>query len=238
MKPKFDKIRQNYDYNLRRLEEHLKLVEASYTISNFFSKLKLNIIIAKLVGQILTSGFSSVSEFSLTLKTSKNIVYEQALISLLTNLEIYIIDILRWIYHHDYKSSSSLRVNLPLREINQSYNVILSKVIENQLSKLGTWRKKEFAIANTSLVLDLNRIELYQNNIKEMITRRNIIIHNQGIINDQYISEVRNSKNSKKNKIGNYLKTDKEYFNKAKNHSEELINLIDEIVRKKFDQLE
>ncbi len=238
MKPKFDKIRQNYDYNLRRLEEHLKLVEASYTISNFFSKLKLNFIIAKFFGQILTSGFSSVSEFSLTLKTSKNIVYEQALISLLTNLEIYIIDLLRWIYYHDYKSSSGLRVNLPLREINQSYNVILSKVIENQLSKLGTWRKKEFALANTCLGIDLNTIKIYEDHVKEMIARRNIIIHNRGLINKQYISEIRNSKVSKRNKIGNYLKTDKEYFNKAKKYSEDLINLIDEIVRKKFGQPE
>jgi hypothetical protein len=236
MKPKFDKIRQNYDYNLHRLEEHLKLVEASYTISNFLSKLKINFIIAKIVGQIFTSGFSSVSEFSLTLKTSKNIVYEQALISLLTNLEIYIIDLLRWIYYHDYKSSSSLRVNLPLYELNQTYNVILEKVIENQLSKLGTWRKKEYALANTCLEIDLNAIKIYEDYVKEMITRRNIIIHNRGIINRQYILEIRNSKVSKKNKIGNYLETDKEYFSMAKKHSEDLINLIDELVRKKFGQ--
>ena len=165
--------------------------------------------------------------------TSKNIVYEQALISLLTNLEIYIIDLLRWIYHHDYKSSSVLRVNLPLREIKQNYNVILEKVIENQLSKLATWRKKVYALANTSLALDLKKVELYQDNIKEMITRRNIIIHNQGIINDQYISEIGNSTHREKSKIGQYLHTDKEYFIGAKKYSEELIDLIDEKVRER-----
>jgi hypothetical protein len=142
--------------------------------------------------------------------------------------------LLRWIYYHDEPAANQLKTNINFGELQDSIDIVLDKVIENQIAKIGSWRKKLNALANTSMSLNLQSINEYKFHVKETIARRNLIIHNRGTVNMQYLNELKGTLYFGKFKVDDIIETDMDYFNRAVGCIEKLSVTIESNIKKYY----
>jgi len=153
---------------------------------------------------------------------SNGILYEGSLISLVIYFETLITDILKEVY---MKSGDGLIENhsLTFREIKElggiedAINYLTEKEIMGLMYKgFEEWCK----YLKNKLNLDLDYLGKTQDDIIEIINRRNLYVHNRGIVNKTYLSRV-SSKYNECTELGEKLIIDEKYI-------EDSISIIEE----------
>lgn len=144
-------------------------------------------------------------------------LYKSSLMSLLSSVEWFFSQIL---HHHYDKHPDSAGINkkaLTLEDlktfesISDAENYLIDQKIESVLrGSFSDWKK----VLKDEIGLKLNYLDEYENELIEIYQRRNLIVHNGGIINSIYLSKITEKLKSDK-KLGDKLQVSKEYLEGA-----------------------
>ena len=105
---------EDYKYSFNRLTLHLNFSEMAFRFLYDFSTTNFEYVLEDLE----ISNDNEISEWEVFKNrlslSSKNIVFEQSLISLLTIFETYITNILQWIFQNDEEARYNIKVMIKL----------------------------------------------------------------------------------------------------------------------------
>jgi len=145
----------------------------------------------------------------------KEILYKGSLLLLVTYFESLIASVLResFVKHPQRISldekSVSYKVLTELNNIEEIRNILIDQEVTNKMyGSLCDWKKYFQKI----IKIDLKAWEDEFETIQEIFARRNLYVHNNGIINTIYMNVV---KNTKKDLVGKDLNIDREYIDNA-----------------------
>jgi hypothetical protein len=144
-------------------------------------------------------------------------LYKSSLMSLLSSVEWFFSQIL----HHHYDSHpNSAGINKKaitlddlksFDSIKDAENYLIDQKIESVLrSSFSDWKK----VLKDEIGLKISYLDDYEDELIEIYQRRNLMVHNGGIINSIYMSKI-TDKLSKGKKIGDKLQVSKEYLEDA-----------------------
>ena len=144
-------------------------------------------------------------------------LYKSSLMSLLSSVEWFFSQIL---HHHYDNHSSSAGINkktITLDDlksfdtIKDAENFLIDQKIESVLrGSFSDWKK----VLKEEIGLKLGYLDEYQEELIEIYQRRNLIVHNGGIINSIYLSKI-SDKLKKGKKTGDKLQVSKKYLDDA-----------------------
>ena len=167
---------------------------------------------------MLSEDVGDIFEFRDKLKcrnTNYSILYKSALMSLIIYLESTISDVIKETCR-TYPQRLGEK-SLTLKEVKESGSIdeAISKIVEKEVESLmfkgfDEWIK----FLKNNLNLDMKYLDKYQEELTEIISRRNIMVHNRGIVNHTYLSKV-SRKYSENIKIGETLKVDRSYIDRS-----------------------
>lgn len=146
----------------------------------------------------------------------KELLYKNSLISLLSTVEWFFSQILHF-YYDKYPDAAGIKnKTLTLDDlknfvtVKDAENYLIENKIEDVLrGSLKDW----FKILKDEIKLGLGYKDNFEDDLVEVYQRRNLLVHNGGIINSIYISKV--SGPYKDLTIGDKIKIDKEYLESA-----------------------
>lgn len=146
----------------------------------------------------------------------EDILYKSSLMNLVIYLESMISEIFR-IHFNEYPDSIVNKKSLTFEEIKaigsieEASNYIVEKEIENKMyGTLNDWCE----FMKKHMKLDIYYLDHMKDEITEIIARRNIFVHNQGIVNQMYLSKVADKYKSNVS-LNTELKVDREYIDRA-----------------------
>mgnify|MGYP001627806779 CR=1 FL=1 len=145
------------------------------------------------------------------------LLYKNSLISLLTSVEWFFSQVLHFYYDKYPESANIQNRTLTLTDlkgfdsINDAQKYLIDIKVEEILrSDFANW----INLLKKELKLGLGYIEPVENKIIEIYQRRNLLVHNGGIVNSIYVSKV--DKEFRENiNLGDTLKVDKEYLDNS-----------------------
>lgn len=186
------------EYNIEENEEHDGIsIYYKLNPNKDFSNYEMNPHLAR--------------EKFLNLIQHPNILGESLLIMLLIKFEDAISGLYRYLlktYPQAYLSSKSITYSELVSlesNIDDIKNRFIDKEVEDFMrSPLSDWYKSFESKQKACFCFDNNEFEVF----KEIYYRRNIIVHNQGIVNEVYLNSICESDK----KIGERLFVDKEYL--------------------------
>jgi len=209
---------QEFDYNIKRLKTHLKYSEVAYEYLEYSAESNFDDI-EKALGyekdEIDWNQFKNELD-----KSHKEILYDQALVNLISLFEYYVSNLLRWIYRNDPSTQDNLRVHLTYGDILRNMDNLLDFILNQYLNYLN-WpaRKKKL---NSNLKFDWKEEILGSDIIDEAIERRNLVVHNKGRINKSYLKKYPSS-----GKLNDILKTSSKYYYHVQTTTENVVKIID-----------
>lgn len=125
------------------------------------------------------------------------ILFKSSFVILVSYFDYLIADIIRH-YHKSFPDSlNSKDITLSLADlkicktINDATEMLVNKKVENLLYRSLDDQLEYFT---NYLKINMNEIEIKWENIHEIKEKRNIIVHNNGIVNNKYISNIRRHK--------------------------------------------
>jgi len=147
----------------------------------------------------------------------KEQLYKSSFISLLSSVEWFYSQILHFHYEKYPDSASINKKSITLDDlktfdtIKDAENYLIDQKIEGILrGSLSDWLQ----VLKEEIKLSLSYIDNYLDDLIEVYQRRNLLVHNGGIVNSIYLSKVSKS-HSKDIKIGEKLFVTKEYLDSA-----------------------
>lgn len=161
-----------------------------------------------------TKKINEAFQFSKKSKLQKKLLYVNALFSLLSSAEWFYSQILHYFYDNNPNSAGIKKKTLTLEElksfgsVNDAEKYLIDSKIEVLLrSSLTDW----IDTLKEELGLKMGYLNLYIDELVELYQRRNLFVHNGGIVNSIYHSKVNNCKYS----IGEQLDVTEDYLDKA-----------------------
>lgn len=146
-----------------------------------------------------------------------NNLYKTSFISLLSSVEWFFSQVLHFYYDKHPKATGIHKKTLSLEEIKQFNSIdeaekylIDIKIEEILRNSFSEW----INLLKTELKLGLSYVKDLEKQLIEFYQRRNLLVHNGGIVNSIYISRVDSELRSNINK-GDKLEIDKDYLNNA-----------------------
>ena len=147
---------------------------------------------------------------------NKELLYRNIIINICTNLEILVMELARLFYKFSGTGLDKKTIELGDIKNTRSIDEVIELMIEKELYELGhapfsDWMK--FFTETVSLNIK-EILESYEVPLIEMFQRRNIFIHNDGVVNKKYIEKCdKNYLKKLPSKIieGMFLKTDENY---------------------------
>ncbi len=149
------------------------------------------------------------------------ILFNSSLVTLISYLDYLISDLFHF-YYYSYPNSlstkeQSIMLNelVSCRDIQEAINLVISKEIEKIMYQ-GLEEKIRYL--EKTLKIDCGSQFVKWNIINEAVERRNLIVHNNSIINKRYKKIIDSSifnKNKKKPKIGQKIYVGEKYFKKV-----------------------
>ncbi len=182
---------------------------------------------AKEIADSLRKAIFSTDEFRKAHKKLKKSAPKQgpilrrgALISLLSCFETLVAQLVREFYRQypeafPAESKSLTLANLKeIGSIEDAESYLIDTEIDsilrgNVISQIGYFVKP--------IKIDIRPIEKFIDNLVEISQRRNILVHNDGIINKHYLSKTPPSLISKEAEEGNVINVDQDYISEASN---------------------
>lgn len=144
-------------------------------------------------------------------------LYKTSFISLLSSVEWFFSQILHFYYDKHPKAAGIHKKTLSLEEIKQFNSIeeaekylIDIKIEEILRNSFSEW----ISLLKTELKLGLSYVDDFEKQLIEFYQRRNLLVHNGGIVNSIYMSRV-DSVLTKNIMKGDELGVDKEYLNNA-----------------------
>lgn len=172
-----------------------------------------------------TSKIDAAFEFHMKSTEQKNLLYVNSLISLLSSAEWFYSQLLHFFYDKNPHVAGIKKKTLTLEElksfgtIEDAEKYLIDSKIEGLLrSSFSDWidtLKAEFG-------LGLGYIKDFNNELIEIYQRRNLFVHNGGVVNSIYLSKVPESDKS----IGDKLTVEEEYLDNAIDKIHVLFSLI------------
>lgn len=155
-------------------------------------------------------------------KKQVSILYESSLMNLIIYFELLLGGLLRKCLYKHPEASGIQNKSLPLEEIRKlgslqnAEDYLIEKEVENIMrGSFEEWRK----FFTTKTKLCFNFLKNDEQEINEIFQSRNLLVHNGGIVNNIYLSNVGSQY---KKQIGSKLDIDKDYLNKAINTLERI----------------
>lgn len=150
-------------------------------------------------------------------KSHIELLYRNSLISLLSSVEWFFSQILHFYYDKHPESAGIQKKTMTLTDL-KSFGAIEDaekylidvKIEEILRGSFDTW----ITLLKTELSLGLGYIEPIKEELTEFYQRRNLFVHNGGVVNSIYISKVK-EEFRKDIKINDQLTVDKEYLDNA-----------------------
>jgi len=212
---------QEFEYNIKRLKSHLKYSEVAYEYFEYVAESNFDDIEEALgyeKDEIDWDQFKHELDHS-----RKEILYDQALVNLISLFEYYVSNLLRWIYRNDSSTQDNLRVSLTYEDIRLNMDNLLDFILNQYLNYLN-WpaRKKKL---NSNLKFNWKEELPGSDIIDEAIERRNLIVHNKGRINKSYLKKYPSS-----GKLNDVLKTNSKYYYNVQTTTENVVKIIDQKV--------
>lgn len=161
-------------------------------------------------------------------KYHKELLFKNSLISLLTSVEWFFSQILHY-YYNEYPNSAGIKKKTLTLEDLKSFGsikdaenfLIDSKIEEILRSSISDW----FATLKNDLNLGLGYIKEIEDELIEIYQRRNLFVHNGGVINTIYLSKV-SEQFSKNIKNGDKVSLNIDYLEKSISNLQLVFNLI------------
>jgi hypothetical protein len=150
-------------------------------------------------------------------KSHIELLYRNSLISLLSSVEWFFSQILHFYYDKHPESAGIQKKTMTLSDLKSFGSIedaekylIDVKIEEILRGSFDTW----ITLLKSELSLGLGYIEPIKEELTEFYQRRNLFVHNGGVVNSIYISKVKEE--FRKNiKINDQLNVDKEYLDNA-----------------------
>lgn len=166
-------------------------------------------------------------EFAKT-KYHKELLYKNSLISLLSTVEWFFSQILHFHYDKFPEAAGIKNKTLTLEDL-KSFNSVKDAqdfLIENRIEDILRASIKDwFKVLKDELKLGLGYKDIYENELIEIYQRRNLLVHNGGVINSIYLAKVpENQKGALK--IGDVIEIEKKYLENAISKLELIFTLI------------
>lgn len=165
----------------------------------------------------------------------EEILYSGSLMLLITYFENMIAGVIKkdFIKHPERVSLKEKTVSYKLLtevgNIDDIRDILIDQEVTNMMyDSLNGWKK----FFQKSLKLELRSWEEKFDILQEIIARRNLFVHNNGVINNTYLNKLNSSD---RNKIGKYIGIDRKYIDNAINIIEYIgISLIIEVWVKEY----
>ena len=166
------------------------------------------------------------------------IIYEQSLITLLTIFEAYISHILQWIFQKDESAQHKIRVNLDFDEILENIDDIVPFLVLKKIEQIRSWEDRIDTIQSKPIQIRVKDKTEYRI-IKDSILKRNLLIHNKGIVNNKFLREMSNNDVSDCNLKNEYTIDDRmhinpSYYYQVQEAINSLVKFIDDKVKEKY----
>lgn len=172
-----------------------------------------------------TSKIDAAFEFRVKSNEQKNLLYVNSLISLLSSAEWFYSQLLHFFYDKNPHVAGIKKKTLTLEElksfgsIEDAEKYLIDSKIEGILrSSFTDW----IDTLKNELNLGLGYLNDFRDELVEIYQRRNLFVHNGGVVNSIYLSKVPNSKNS----IGDILSVEEDYLDNAIDKIHVLFSLI------------
>lgn len=150
-------------------------------------------------------------------KSHIELLYRNSLISLLSSVEWFFSQILHFYYDKHPESAGIQKKTMTLTDLKSFGSIedaekylIDVKIEEILRGSFDTW----ITLLKSELSLGLGYIEPIKEELTEFYQRRNLFVHNGGVVNSIYISKVKEELR-KDIKINDQLRVDKEYLDNA-----------------------
>lgn len=175
-----------------------------------------------------TSKIDGAFDFQVKSNEQKNLLYVNSLISLLSSAEWFYSQLLHFFYDKNPSAAGIKKKSLTLEELKSFGTVedaekyLIDSKIEGLLrSSFTDW----IETLKSELKLSLGYMNEFIDELIEIYQRRNLFVHNGGIVNSIYVSKV-DEKYLKDIEIGTKLNVDEEYLDNAINKIHVLFSLI------------
>lgn len=177
-------------------------------------------------------------DMSILINRINNIdIYNSAYVILISNVEDYFNKIMRLLLSYDNNRikvtipNLSMESNIEITDfISNSKEEMINKIIEQRISSIFyASPKKQFEYFDKALGILIDEDNWYK--WIEYKARRDVIIHNNSIINEIYFSKVNKYT---KFKIGEMVTFDEEEFKKIITFFNNIIDVIDTLIRKEY----
>lgn len=172
-----------------------------------------------------TSKIDAAFEFRVKSSQQKNLLYVNSLISLLSSAEWFYSQLLHFFYDKNPHVAGIKKKTLTLEDlksfgsIEDAEKYLIDSKIEGLLrSSFTDW----IDTLKSELSLGLGYLNDFKDELVEIYQRRNLFVHNGGVVNSIYLSKVPNSKNS----IGDRLTVEEDYLDNAIDKIHVLFSLI------------
>jgi hypothetical protein len=147
---------------------------------------------------------------------NKELLYRNIIINICTNLEIIVMELIRLFYKFSGTGLDKKMIELGAIKNARNIDEVIEIMIEKELYELGhapftDWVKFFMETVGLNIKEILN---IYEIPIVEMFQRRNLFLHNNGIVNKKYIEKCdKNFLKKLTGKIteGMFLRTDEQY---------------------------
>jgi len=175
-----------------------------------------------------TSNLDDAFKFQVKSTEQKNLLYVNSFINLLSSAEWFYSQLLHFFYDQNPNSAGVKKKTLTLEELKSFGNIedaekyLIDSKIEGLLrSSFSDWMET----LKIELKLSLGYLNDFNDELVEIYQRRNLLVHNGGVINSIYLSKVDNNL-LQSNEIGTKLSVDEEYLDNAINKIHVLFSLI------------
>lgn len=171
-------------------------------------------------------------------KNHISILYKSSLISLLSSVEWFFSQILHYYYDKFPESTGIQKKTMTLSDLKNFGSIddaekylIDSKIEEILRGSFDSW----IALMKTDLSLKLGYLDIIENELIEIYQRRNLLVHNGGVVNSIYISKVKDTYRQNVN-LNDVLDVDKIYLDNAICKLQKTFILIASELWKKLDK--
>lgn len=177
--------------------------------------------------------FSKAMNNLTKLENQKNLLYKSSLMSIISTVECFFLDLLKsYFIQYPYEITSALISKkdkcftfdeiISFMDIDDAKTFIVDEKLENILrSSFEDW----IAFSKDKLNMNMGYIKEQKERLNEIFQRRNIVIHNNGIVNSIYLSKV-SEKYREGIKKGYPIFLDRNYLENAINDLELSFSLI------------
>ena len=144
------------------------------------------------------------------------LLYKSSFVTLISYFDFIVSDLIHYFYQVYPQSLTNKQLSISLSDLNScadisdAVNYIVNKEVDNVLYDS---LDKQLQYFQNALKIDCKKDMINWEIIEEAIARRNIIVHNDSMVNKRYLANINPSTLGKKMKEGSKISIQENYFN-------------------------